>query len=170
MCGTIQFCAEICELSTFFEMRAVVQRVSSASVAVGGTVVGEIGSGMLVFVGVGAADTDKDATTLAAKLAGARIFNDRRGKMNLSISEVGGSVLVVSQFTLYGTVQRGRRPSFSAAASPAIAEPLVEKVVTELVGHGLEVATGQFGAMMEVELVNNGPVTLGIEVRDGVVI
>ena len=150
-------------------MRAVVQRVSSASVTVAGSEVGEIGKGLLVFVGATETDTSDDAKALASKLAGLRIFNDPEGKMNLSVTDVAGSVLVVSQFTLYGSTRRGRRPSFTAAARPDVAEPLVEEVVAALAGHGLDVATGRFGAMMDVELVNDGPVTLVLEVRDGAV-
>lgn len=151
-------------------MRAVVQRVSSAAVSVGGVVVGEMGTGLLVLLGVGHDDTPADAATVASKLAALRVFPDEERKMNRSVVDAGGGVLVVSQFTLLGDVRRGNRPSFTAAAHPDLAEPLVEDVVRELDGHGIPVATGRFGAMMEVSLVNDGPVTIVIETRDGRVV
>lgn len=141
-------------------MRVVIQRVSRASVAVDGTVAGAIGRGLLVLVGVGTLDTAADADWLAGKIAGLRLFADDQGKMNLSVEEVQGSILVVSQFTLLGDCQRGRRPSFVAAAPPAQAQPLYEEFINALRRRGLPVATGQFAAMMQVELVNDGPVTL----------
>lgn len=150
-------------------MRAVVQRVREASVFVDGDVVGRIEGGLLVLVGVTHGDTPADAEALAAKLAGLRIFADAAGKMNRSVVEVAGGVLVVSQFTLYGSVRRGKRPSFTAAAPGEIAEPLVDIVVSYLEDAGVSVATGQFGAYMIVDLVNDGPVTLVIDVEDGAV-
>lgn len=145
-------------------MRALVQRVSRASVTVGGEVVGEIGSGCLAFVGVTHGDTGAEAAALARKIWHLRIFDDADGRMNEPVASVGGQVLVVSQFTLYGSTERGRRPSWVDAAAPEIAEPLVDRVVDELVGLGASVATGRFRADMAVELVNDGPVTLLLEV------
>ncbi len=136
---------------------------------VDGDVVGAIERGLLILVGVAAGDDTRDAEVLAAKLAGLRIFNDEDGKMNLSLGDIGGAALVVSQFTLHGSVRRGRRPSFTAAALPETAEPLVDHVVGALREHGVRVATGRFGAMMEVTLVNDGPVTLILDVTDGAV-
>jgi D-tyrosyl-tRNA(Tyr) deacylase len=144
-------------------MRVVIQRVRRASVTVAGEVVGEIAAGWLVLLGVGPTDTTKQADWLAEKVANLRAFNDADGKMNLSVQDVNGSVLVVSQFTLYGDCQKGRRPGFSGAAPPAIAEPLYEAFVTALKMLGVPVATGRFGADMQVELVNDGPVTFVID-------
>jgi D-tyrosyl-tRNA(Tyr) deacylase len=144
-------------------MRAVVQRVSRARVVVGGEVVGEIGRGLLVLLGVARADTPDWADWLAEKVVGLRIFEDDAGKMNLGLAEVGGAVLVVSQFTLYGDCQKGRRPSFIAAAPPEEAVPLYERFVTAIKAFGVPVATGRFRADMQVELVNDGPVTLVVE-------
>jgi D-tyrosyl-tRNA(Tyr) deacylase len=141
-------------------MRAVVQRVSSASVEVDGEVVAAIGRGLCVLVGVTHDDTPATARKLAAKLAGLRIFEDDAEAMNRSLADVDGSVLVVSQFTLYGDASKGRRPSFVAAAPGAVAEPLVDAVVAELADLGVDVATGRFGADMAVALVNDGPVTI----------
>ncbi len=148
-------------------MRAVVQRVSNARVEVGGEVVGEIEQGLAVLVGVAPGDSSADARALATKLAVLRIFRDDAQKMNLSVTDVGGGVLVISQFTLYGDTRRGRRPSFIGAAQPEIAEPLVEEVVAALAELGLPTATGRFGAEMAVSLTNDGPVTLVLEVADG---
>ena len=148
-------------------MRAVVQRVREASVTIDGEVVGAIGSGLLVLAGAGSADTDHDVTALAEKLAGLRIFRDDADRMNRSISDVGGAVLVVSQFTLMADVRRGRRPSFTSAAPPDQAEPLVAALADALRGRGIEVAEGRFGAMMDVTLVNDGPVTIVIDTADG---
>ncbi len=134
---------------------------------VDGLVVGEIGTGLAVLLGVTHDDTIADSEALAAKVAALRIFSDQRDAMNLSVSEVGGAVLVVSQFTLYGDVSRGRRPSFTAAAPGQVAEPLVEAVAVALERTGLTVARGVFGAKMEVELVNHGPVTILLETRNG---
>ncbi len=144
-------------------MRAVLQRVSSAQVRVDGEIVGEIGSGLCAFVGVTHADTDADAARMARKIAGLRLFDDGTGKMNLSLLEAGGSVLVVSQFTLYGDTARGRRPSWSSAAPAAQAEPLVDAVAAELAQMGVTVSTGRFRAAMVVALVNEGPVTVLVE-------
>jgi D-tyrosyl-tRNA(Tyr) deacylase len=141
-------------------MRAVIQRVSSASVAVDDKPVGSIGAGLVVFVGVMAGDTERGADALADKIANVRILADGSGRMNLSILDTGGSVLVVSQFTLQADVRRGRRPSFAAAAKPDDAEPLIERVIERLRAHGVVVASGSFGAHMEVAVVNDGPVTI----------
>lgn len=148
-------------------MRAVVQRVSKASVTVAGSVVGEVGEGLLALVGVTHDDTEADAVALAEKMAGLRVFGDEDGKMNLSLSDVGGSCLVVPQFTLYGSVRRGRRPSFSAAADPDRASALVDALMRHTESLGVLVAAGRFGATMDVALVNHGPVTLIIETRQG---
>lgn len=145
-------------------MRAVVQRVTEARVTVDGEVVGEIGPGLCAFVGVTHDDGVEQARKLATKLWGLRVLDDDRGVMNRSISEVGGAILVVSQFTLYGDTSRGRRPSWIAAARPEHAEPLVDAVVEELRRLGAEVATGRFRADMRVALVNDGPVTVILEV------
>jgi D-tyrosyl-tRNA(Tyr) deacylase len=144
-------------------MRAVVQRVSSASVEVAGEVVGAIGAGCCVLVGVTHDDTEATARKLAAKLVGLRIFDDDAGAMNRSLTDVGGALLVVSQFTLYGDASKGRRPSYVAAAPGTVAEPLVDAVVAELRALGADVATGRFGADMAVHLVNDGPVTILLE-------
>jgi len=144
-------------------MRAVLQRVSGARVRIDGQVVGEVGRGLLVLLGVAPADTEEAARWLADKIVGLRIFADAEDKMNLSVAEVGGGVLVVSQFTLYGDASKGRRPSFIAAAPPETAIPLYEKFVEAVKAHGVPVATGRFGAMMQVELTNDGPVTLILE-------
>lgn len=152
------------------EMRAVVQRVSSASVTVDDEMVGKIGGGLLALVGVTHDDTVDDARAVAAKMAGLRVFADGAGKMNLSLAEVGGAALVVSQFTLYGDVRKGRRPSFVKAARPKPAAQLVDEVADGLRDKGIPVATGRFGATMEVSLRNDGPVTILIETRGGRVI
>jgi D-aminoacyl-tRNA deacylase len=144
-------------------MRALLQRASQARVEVDGEVTGAIGRGFAVLLGVREDDTEADAVWLANKVAGLRLFEDGEGKMNLALADVGGSLLVVSQFTLYGDASRGRRPSFSHAARPEVAEPLVEVFVATLREAGLEVATGVFGAMMEVVIHNDGPVTLLVE-------
>jgi len=141
-------------------MRAVVQRVSRARVAIAGEVAGEIAAGLLVFVGVTPADSDSDVAYLADKIAGLRVFDDEDGKMNRAVAEVGGALLIVSQFTLFGDVRRGRRPSFDAAAPPAQARQLYEALVSRLRSLGLSCATGRFQEHMEVELVNDGPVTI----------
>jgi len=141
-------------------MRAVIQRVSQASVTVDGAVVGAIGRGFLVLVGVTHADSRSEADWLARKIAGLRVFEDEAGKMNLGLADVGGAVLVVSQFTLYGDARKGRRPSFIDAARRGQAEPLVDYLARQLADLGVVVATGRFGAMMQVALINDGPVTL----------
>ena len=147
-------------------MRAVVQRVSSARVQVDGRVVGEIARGLLVLLGVAADDTAADVTYTAAKVRELRVFESVEGKpMDQSVAAIGGAVLVVSQFTLYGDVRRGRRPSFDAAAAPAAARELYESFVRELRTAGLPVSTGEFQAMMQVELVNDGPVTILVDSR-----
>jgi D-tyrosyl-tRNA(Tyr) deacylase len=141
-------------------VRAVVQRVSRASVTVADRIVGEIGRGLLILLGVGQADTEQDADYLADKCAGLRIFEDAQGKMNLSVRDVGGAALVVSQFTLYGDARKGRRPSFTDAAPPDRAEALYRRFAARLREAGLPVASGEFQAMMQVSLVNDGPVTI----------
>jgi len=141
-------------------MRAVIQRVSRARVSIAGEVAGEIGRGLLVLLGVAKADTEAAADYLAEKAAGLRVFEDAEGKMNLDVAQAGGAVLVVSQFTLYGDVRRGKRPSFDAAARPEEARRLYEYFVARLRAAGLRVATGRFQEMMDVELVNDGPVTI----------
>jgi len=141
-------------------MRAVVQRVSRAQVLVGADVVGDIGPGLLVLLGVGNEDAYADADYLADKIAGLRIFEDAHGKMNLRLGEIGGSVLAVSQFTLYGDVRRGKRPSFDAAATPEKARTLYEYFVECIRAAGLRCETGRFQERMQVELVNDGPVTI----------
>jgi D-aminoacyl-tRNA deacylase len=141
-------------------MRAVLQRVSRAQVRVGDDVVGDIGSGLLVLLAVGKEDTEADADYLATKIAALRIFEDQNGKMNLNLGEVGGSVLAVSQFTLYGDVRRGKRPSFDSAAPPEKARALYDYFVERIRGAGLRCETGRFQEMMQVELVNDGPVTI----------
>lgn len=147
-------------------MRAVLQRVSRASVVIDGETVGAIGPGLLVLLGVAPADTVAEAEWLAEKVAGLRIFNDESGKMNRDVADVGGSLLVVSQFTLHGDCRKGRRPSFIGAAPPDIAIPLYEAFINALRGLGLPVQTGRFGAMMQVELVNDGPVTLILDTAE----
>jgi D-tyrosyl-tRNA(Tyr) deacylase len=141
-------------------MRAVVQRVSRACVSVGGEVTGEIGLGLLVLLGVGTGDTRAAADYLVEKIIGLRIFEDGTGKMNLAVAEVGGAVLAVSQFTLYGDARRGKRPSFDLAAVPAEARELYEYFVERIRAAGLRCETGRFQETMRVELVNEGPVTI----------
>lgn len=144
-------------------MRVVLQRVSRASVAIAGRVAGAIGPGFCLLVGFTHADTPAQVDWMADKIGGLRLFSDADGKMNLGLAEVGGAILVVSQFTLYGDAAKGRRPSFIDAARPEVAIPLYEAFVAALRARGFEVATGEFGAMMQVELVNDGPVTLILE-------
>jgi D-tyrosyl-tRNA(Tyr) deacylase len=141
-------------------MRAVVQRVSRAQVAVHGEITGKIGLGLLVLLGVGQSDTEALATYLAEKICGLRVFEDEQGKMNRSVRDAGGSLLAVSQFTLYGDVRRGKRPSFDAAAPPDSARALYEYFVEQIRLAGLICETGRFQEMMQVELVNHGPVTI----------
>jgi D-tyrosyl-tRNA(Tyr) deacylase len=147
-------------------MRACIQRVSRARVVVEGKVVGEIGRGLLVLLGVATADTDAEMKWLADKIVGLRIFDDPDGKMNLSLADVGGSMLVVSQFTLYGDCRKGRRPSFIDAAPPEMAEEMYEKFVTQVSTAGIPTATGRFRTTMAVELTNDGPVTIWIDTED----
>ena len=144
-------------------MRALIQRVSHASVTVDGRVTGQIGRGFVVLLGVTHGDGRAAADRLAAKIVGLRVFDDDAGKMNRSLADVGGALLVVSQFTLYGDARKGRRPSFTDAAAPEIAEPLVDYFVEVLRDAGFTVATGVFGAHMDVEIHNDGPVTMMIE-------
>ena len=146
-------------------MRAVVQRVTSAKVTVGERVTGEIGPGLLVLLGVDQGDGPADLQYIASKVRDLRIFADADGKMNQSVLDVQGGVLVVSQFTLSGDARNGRRPSFASAAPPQIARALYEEVVRELQSSGLQVATGEFQAMMQVSLVNDGPVTILLDSR-----
>lgn len=146
-------------------MRAVVQRVSRASVTVAGEVVGQIGKGFLVLLGVEDGDGQNEAVYMAQKIAGLRVFEDADGKMNLGLSDVGGAMLVVSQFTLLGDCRKGRRPSFIQAARPELADELYRAFCAEVRGQGIEVQTGRFQTHMDVELVNDGPVTLLIDSR-----
>jgi D-tyrosyl-tRNA(Tyr) deacylase len=146
-------------------LRAVVQRVSRASVQVDGTVVGSVGTGLLALIGVARDDGEDDAKAIATKIAGLRVFNDAAGAMNLSLADVGGGVLAVSQFTLFGDVRKGRRPSFVDAADGEAARPLFERVVELLRREGLAVESGVFGAAMRIESVNEGPVTILIDSR-----
>lgn len=146
-------------------MRAVVQRVSHASVTVAGEVVGRITNGFLVLLGVEEGDGQDEAVYTAQKIAGLRVFEDADGKMNLGLAEVGGAMLVVSQFTLLGDCRKGRRPSFIQAARPELADELYRAFCAEVRGQGIEVQTGRFQTHMEVELVNDGPVTLLIDSR-----
>lgn len=141
-------------------MRAVVQRVSGGSVSIDGKVVAQIGRGVVILLGVAQGDTEQDAAWLAEKIAFMRVFEDDAGKTNLSALDVKGEAIVVSQFTLYADTSRGRRPGFSYAALPAVAEPLVRRFAELLAGHGLPVQTGVFGAEMLVEILNDGPVTI----------
>src|SRR5579885_185484 len=146
-------------------MRACVQRVSQASVTVDGQVVGQIDAGMLVLLGVAGDDTQADVTMMADKLVGLRIFDDSAGKMNLALPDVGGAMLIVSQFTLLGDCRGGRRPSYTAAAPPGLAQAWDEQVVAAVRDRGITVATGKFRATMQVALVNEGPVTLLVDTR-----
>jgi D-tyrosyl-tRNA(Tyr) deacylase len=147
-------------------VRLVVQRVSSAAVRINGDTLSQIGPGLAVLIGVRQGDDEEVAQRLAARTAGLRIFPDGGGRFNRSLVEIGGEALVVSQFTLYGDVRKGRRPSFNEAGPPEIAEPLVEAFASALEAQGLRVGRGQFGAYMEVELVNDGPVTLVLDSDD----
>ena len=146
-------------------MRVVLQRVVSAHVRVADAEVGRIGRGLLVYVGVGKEDGSEDVDYMAGKIRDIRVFDDDDGRMNRSVVEAGGELLIVSQCTLYGDCRRGRRPSFESAARPEEARPLYDELVTKLRASGLKVKTGQFQAMMAVELVNDGPVTLVVESR-----
>ena len=146
-------------------MRVVLQRVSRASVKIDGEITGAIGAGLVLLLGVAKDDTPEDVKYVVDKCVQLRIFGDDQGKMNRSLLDVAGEVLAISQFTLYGDTRKGRRPSFEGAAPPERAEPLYELAVERLREHGLTVATGRFGAFMEVSLVNDGPVTLTVESR-----
>ena len=177
MCSPPPFCSGICLRGLAFAkmwikiegiqtMKALLQRVTQASVAVSGETIGSIGPGLVVLVGVAAGDTYQDAQFLAQKTAGLRIFADSEGKFNLSALDIKGEVLIISQFTLLADTRKGRRPSFTDAARPEQAEPLVEYFATRLHEEGLRVETGVFGAMMEVDLINDGPVTLWLDTAD----
>lgn len=146
-------------------MRAVVQRVLEASVKVDGEIVGQIEQGLLVFLGVATDDTQTDVVTLSEKIAGLRIFEDNDGKMNRSVVDTGGSMLVVSQFTLLGDCRKGKRPSFIAAAPPEMADALYQSFVAEIKGYQIPVQTGRFRADMKVSLINDGPVTMLLDSR-----
>jgi D-aminoacyl-tRNA deacylase len=147
-------------------MRALIQRVESSDVRIGGEIIGAIGPGMTVLLGVGDADTADDALLIARKIATLRIFEDDAGKINRSIHDAGGAILLISQFTLYADCRKGRRPSFVHAALPDIAEPLVLRVVTALREEGIRVETGRFGAEMRVTIVNAGPLTIWLDSAD----
>lgn len=147
-------------------MRIVMQRVTRASVSVDGEVVGKIGRGLLLLVGAAEGDDAERARTMAAKCAEMRIFSDDEGRFNLSLLDVGGGALIVSQFTLFADTRRGRRPSFTAAAPPETAEPIVDEFASALRAFGVDVQTGVFGAKMGVELVNDGPVTIVLDTEE----
>lgn len=147
-------------------MKAVLTRVKYASVAIDGETVGEIGPGFLILLGVGPQDTERECRLLAEKALGLRIFEDENGKMNLGLEQIGGQVLVVSQFTLYGNCRKGRRPEFLNAARPETAIPLYEKFVSLVRAKGYHVETGEFGAYMAVDSVNDGPFTLIVDTKD----
>ncbi len=149
-------------------MKALLQRVTSASVSIAGEVVGKIGRGLVVLIGVANGDTEKDAQYLAQKTASLRIFTDDQGKFNLSALDINGELLVVSQFTLLADTRKGRRPSFTKAAPPALAEELFERFITAARNTGLKVATGRFQQYMQVEIVNDGPVTILLDSKDKV--
>jgi D-tyrosyl-tRNA(Tyr) deacylase len=144
-------------------VRALLQRVSHASVTVDAKIVGQIGHGLLIFLGVGQEDSITQVKTLADKIVHLRLFEDEAGKMNLSLLETKGEILAISQFTLYASTRRGRRPGFTDAAPPEIAEPLFEQFKAALASHGITVASGIFGASMEIELCNHGPVTIWLD-------
>jgi D-tyrosyl-tRNA(Tyr) deacylase len=147
-------------------MRIVLQRVQRAAVSVGDETIGAIGRGFVLLVGIAPEDVGVDLAAAARKIADLRVFADADGKMNRSLRDVGGRILAVSQFTLFGDTQKGRRPSFSAAARPEVAEPLFDEFVGALRGQGIEVETGRFGAVMQVDLTNDGPVTLVMELAE----
>lgn len=149
-------------------MKVVVQRVKKANVTVDGQVIGEIDHGLLVLLGIAEGDTEKDIETIVNKLVHLRIFEDENGKMNHSLLDVGGALLSVSQFTLYGDVRKGRRPSFSKAAKPEEAKRLYERFNEYVKEQGVQLETGEFGAMMDVSLINHGPVTFILESKDGI--
>lgn len=141
-------------------MRAVIQRVSKASVKVDGETIGSIGAGLLIFLGVGETDTESDLKYIVDKSVGLRIFSDENDKMNLSVEDIGGEVLVISQFTLYGDCRKGKRPSFSKSMEPVTANKMYEQFIAELKSRGIKTEHGEFGADMKVELLNDGPVTI----------
>lgn len=147
-------------------MRAVIQRVKHSSVTVDGNILGEIGNGLLVLLGVTHTDTEKEVNWLAAKIKDLRIFEDEEGKMNLGLEDIKGELLVISQFTLYGNCIKGRRPGFTEAARPDLAEPLYEKFLEKCRSFGIKTECGKFGADMKVELLNDGPVTMIIDTKD----
>lgn len=147
-------------------MRAVIQRVKHSSVTVDGNILGEIGNGLLVLLGVTHTDTEKEVNWLAAKVKDLRIFEDKEGKMNLGLEDIKGELLVISQFTLYGNCIKGRRPGFTEAARPDLAEPLYEKFLEKCRSFGIKTECGKFGADMKVELLNDGPVTMIIDTKD----
>ena len=147
-------------------MRAVIQRVKHSSVTVDGNILGEIGNGLLVLLGVTHTDTEKEVNWLAAKVKDLRIFEDEEGKMNLGLEDIKGELLVISQFTLYGNCIKGRRPGFTEAARPDLAEPLYEKFLEKCRSFGITTECGKFGADMKVELLNDGPVTMIIDTKD----
>ena len=151
-------------------LRIVLQRVSRATVTVDGSVAGSIGPGLLLLVGIEPSDTDEDVDQAAEKVVNMRVFPDGQGRMNMSLLDSGGSALVVSQLTLLGDVRKGRRPSYGGAASPELAEPMVGRMVERLRAAGVHTESGVFGAAMEVELVNSGPVTLVMKVNEGKVL
>lgn len=153
--------------ATIGPVRIVIQRVSSASVTVAEDLVANIGVGLCLLVGVAATDEVGDVEAAVAKISGLRIFNDEHGKMNRSVADVGGQILLVSQFTLYGDMRRGRRPSFTGAAASEVAKPLISQMVAMFRAEGLETREGVFGAAMSVKLINEGPVTLVLDVRGG---
>ncbi|WP_278574379.1 D-aminoacyl-tRNA deacylase [Fusobacterium ulcerans] len=147
-------------------MRAVIQRVKHSSVTVNGKVLGEIGNGLLVLLGVTHTDTEKEVNWMASKVKDLRIFEDAEGKMNLRLEDIKGELLVISQFTLYGNCIKGRRPGFTDAARPDLAEPLYEKFLEKCRSFGIKTECGEFGADMKVELLNDGPVTMIIDTKD----
>lgn len=147
-------------------MKALIQRISSARVRIADEITGEVGRGLLVFLGIGRGDQEATLDFLADKIVNLRIFEDEQGKMNLSLADVGGEILVVSQFTLYADCRKGRRPNFMEAAPPEISEGMYERFIAVLRAKGLTVATGRFGADMAVELVNDGPVTIMLDSKD----
>lgn len=151
-------------------MRVVLQRVSRAGVSIEGSKTASIGRGLLLLVGIGPEDGPEEVDAAVDRISGLRIFSDESGKMNLSLSDIAGEILVVSQFTLYGDLARGRRPSFSGAADPEHAAPLIERMMEGFRRTGTRVSSGVFGAKMSVELVNDGPVTFSMEFRDGALV
>lgn len=167
----VQWPVELCE-DSYIEyvildtMRALIQRVTEAHVTVDGAIVGAIGAGYLILLGVGQEDTPGEATQLAEKIVNLRLFSDEAGKFNHSLLDVGGAALVVSQFTLFADTRKGRRPSFVQAAAPEVAVPLIDRFCAALRSQGVDVATGRFGAMMQVHLVNDGPVTVWLDTVD----